>query len=48
MYTHSESLVCSREVLRCTMITHQVLLRAAAQCFLLKSALCLLDVVRHD
>ncbi|XP_072247257.1 probable methyltransferase TARBP1 isoform X1 [Leuresthes tenuis] len=30
-----------REVLRCTMITHQVLLRGAAQCFLLNSALCL-------
>ncbi|XP_023819046.1 probable methyltransferase TARBP1 [Oryzias latipes] len=30
-----------REVLRCTMITHQVLLRGAAQCFLLKSALSL-------
>ncbi|KAM4729352.1 putative methyltransferase TARBP1 [Anableps anableps] len=33
-----------REVLRCTMITHQVLLRGAAQCFLLKSALSLTDV----
>ncbi|XP_043992185.1 probable methyltransferase TARBP1 isoform X1 [Gambusia affinis] len=33
-----------REVLRCTMITHQVLLRGAAQCFLLKSALSLMDV----
>ncbi|XP_041866764.1 probable methyltransferase TARBP1 [Melanotaenia boesemani] len=30
-----------REVLRSTMITHQVLLRGAAQCFLLNSALCL-------
>ncbi|XP_047459509.1 probable methyltransferase TARBP1 isoform X2 [Mugil cephalus] len=30
-----------REMLRCTMITHQVLLRGAAQCFLLNSALCL-------
>lgn len=36
-----------REVLRCTMITHQVLLRGAAQCFLLNSALHLTDVVRH-
>uniref|UniRef100_A0AAY4CYJ9 tRNA (guanosine(18)-2'-O)-methyltransferase TARBP1 n=1 Tax=Denticeps clupeoides TaxID=299321 RepID=A0AAY4CYJ9_9TELE len=33
-----------REVLCCTMITHQVLLRGAAQCFLLHSALCLTDV----
>ncbi|KAG9344455.1 hypothetical protein JZ751_011125 [Albula glossodonta] len=33
-----------REVLRCTMITHQVLLRGAAQCYLLRSALCLTDV----
>uniref|UniRef100_A0AAQ5YJS7 tRNA (guanosine(18)-2'-O)-methyltransferase TARBP1 n=1 Tax=Amphiprion ocellaris TaxID=80972 RepID=A0AAQ5YJS7_AMPOC len=34
-------LTALREVLRCTMITHQVLLRGAAQCFLLNSALCL-------
>ncbi|KAK5610989.1 hypothetical protein CRENBAI_023524 [Crenichthys baileyi] len=33
-----------REVLRSTMITHQVLLRGAAQCFLLNSALRLTDV----
>ncbi|KAK2896992.1 hypothetical protein Q8A67_011480 [Cirrhinus molitorella] len=33
-----------REVLRCTMITHQVLLRGASQCFLLHAALCLTDV----
>ncbi|XP_030628121.1 probable methyltransferase TARBP1 [Chanos chanos] len=33
-----------REVLRSTMITHQVLLRGASQCFLLHSALCLTDV----
>ncbi|KAJ7987487.1 hypothetical protein DPEC_G00327010 [Dallia pectoralis] len=33
-----------REVLHCTMITHQVLLRGAAQCFLLNSALSLTDV----
>ncbi|XP_051935401.1 probable methyltransferase TARBP1 isoform X1 [Hippocampus zosterae] len=39
-----EGLTALREVLRCTMITHQVLLRGAAQCFLLKSALCLIDV----
>ncbi|XP_055083217.1 probable methyltransferase TARBP1 [Periophthalmus magnuspinnatus] len=37
-------LIALREVLRCTMITHQVLLRGAAQCFLLNSALCLTDV----
>uniref|UniRef100_A0AAV2JQ28 tRNA (guanosine(18)-2'-O)-methyltransferase TARBP1 n=1 Tax=Knipowitschia caucasica TaxID=637954 RepID=A0AAV2JQ28_KNICA len=37
-------LVALREVLRSTMITHQVLLRGAAQCFLLNSALCLTDV----
>ncbi|KAM7408889.1 hypothetical protein PAMA_002556 [Pampus argenteus] len=39
-----DGLAALREVLRCTMITHQVLLRGAAQCFLLKSALCLIDV----
>ncbi|KAG7512411.1 putative methyltransferase TARBP1 [Solea senegalensis] len=39
-----DGLAALREVLRCTMITHQVLLRGAAQCFLLKSALCLTDV----
>ncbi|CAB1343892.1 unnamed protein product, partial [Coregonus sp. 'balchen'] len=33
-----------REVLRSTMITHQVLLRGAAQCFLLNTALSLTDV----
>ncbi|KAJ0066732.1 hypothetical protein NL108_002366, partial [Boleophthalmus pectinirostris] len=37
-------LIALREVLRCTMITHQVLLRGAAQCFLLNSALCLTDM----
>ncbi|XP_071336998.1 probable methyltransferase TARBP1 [Trachinotus anak] len=36
-----DGLTALREVLRCTMITHQVLLRGAAQCFLLNSALCL-------
>nr|XP_015218568.1 PREDICTED: probable methyltransferase TARBP1 [Lepisosteus oculatus] len=39
-----EGLCALREVLRCTMITHQVLLRGAAQCFLLHSALNLTDV----
>ncbi|KAL2083029.1 hypothetical protein ACEWY4_020802 [Coilia grayii] len=39
-----QGLQALREVLRCTMITHQVLLRGAAQCFLLHSALCLTDV----
>ncbi|XP_028325214.1 probable methyltransferase TARBP1 isoform X2 [Gouania willdenowi] len=37
-------LTALREVLRCTMITHQVLLRGAAQCFLLNSALSLTAV----
>ncbi|XP_077092541.1 tRNA (guanosine(18)-2'-O)-methyltransferase TARBP1 isoform X4 [Siphateles boraxobius] len=40
----SEGLHAFREVLRCTMITHQVLLRGASQCFLLHAALCLTDV----
>ncbi|XP_074532568.1 tRNA (guanosine(18)-2'-O)-methyltransferase TARBP1 [Halichoeres trimaculatus] len=39
-----EGLTALREVLCCTMITHQVLLRGAAQCFLLQSAFCLTDV----
>ncbi|XP_036816809.1 probable methyltransferase TARBP1 isoform X2 [Oncorhynchus mykiss] len=39
-----DGLQALREVLRCTMITHQVLLRGAAQCFLLNSALSLTDV----
>uniref|UniRef100_A0A8C3G6X1 tRNA (guanosine(18)-2'-O)-methyltransferase TARBP1 n=1 Tax=Cyclopterus lumpus TaxID=8103 RepID=A0A8C3G6X1_CYCLU len=39
-----EGLTALREVLRCTMVTHQVLLRGAAQCFLLNSALCLTKV----
>ncbi|XP_046884752.1 probable methyltransferase TARBP1 isoform X2 [Hypomesus transpacificus] len=39
-----QTLQALREVLRCTMVTHQVLLRGAAQCFLLSSALCLTDV----
>ncbi|XP_024153483.1 probable methyltransferase TARBP1 isoform X2 [Oryzias melastigma] len=37
----TSGLAAIREVLRCTMITHQVLLRGAAQCFLLNSALSL-------
>ncbi|XP_051773539.1 probable methyltransferase TARBP1 isoform X2 [Ctenopharyngodon idella] len=40
----SDGLNAFREVLRCTMITHQVLLRGASQCFLLHAALCLTDV----
>ncbi|XP_029030988.1 probable methyltransferase TARBP1 isoform X2 [Betta splendens] len=40
----TEGLAALREVLRCTMITHQILLRGAAQRFLLNSALCLTDV----
>ncbi|XP_029926861.1 probable methyltransferase TARBP1 [Myripristis murdjan] len=40
----TEGLSALREVLRCTMITHQVLLRGAAQRFLLNSALCLTEV----
>uniref|UniRef100_A0A3B4GW00 tRNA (guanosine(18)-2'-O)-methyltransferase TARBP1 n=1 Tax=Pundamilia nyererei TaxID=303518 RepID=A0A3B4GW00_9CICH len=37
----TSGLTALRDVLRCTMITHQVLLRGAAQCFLLNSALSL-------
>uniref|UniRef100_A0A3Q2DPR5 Probable methyltransferase TARBP1 n=1 Tax=Cyprinodon variegatus TaxID=28743 RepID=A0A3Q2DPR5_CYPVA len=46
----SSGLSALREVLRSTMITHQVLLRGAAQCFLLKSTLSLIDseVTRDD
>ncbi|XP_017214335.1 probable methyltransferase TARBP1 isoform X4 [Danio rerio] len=40
----SDGLQAFREVLRCTMITHQVLLRGASQCFLLHAAFCLTDV----
>ena len=36
-----------REVLRVTMVTHPVLLRGASQCYLLNSALCLMQVVRQ-
>lgn len=35
----------SRCVLQCTMITHQILLRGAAQCYLLQTAMHLTDVV---
>lgn len=34
-----------RHVLQCTMITHQILLRGAAQCYLLQTAMNLVDVV---
>ncbi|KAM4607139.1 putative methyltransferase TARBP1 [Polymixia lowei] len=40
----ADGLHALREVMRCTMITHQVLLRGAAQCFLLRSALSLTQV----
>ncbi|CAL8257518.1 unnamed protein product [Lota lota] len=40
----SQGLRALREVLRCTMVTHQVLLRGASQCYLLHSALCLTQV----
>ncbi|XP_062257587.1 probable methyltransferase TARBP1 [Platichthys flesus] len=39
-----DGLTALREVLCCTMITHQPLLRGAAQCFLLNSALSFTDV----
>uniref|UniRef100_A0AAQ4PDT1 tRNA (guanosine(18)-2'-O)-methyltransferase TARBP1 n=1 Tax=Gasterosteus aculeatus aculeatus TaxID=481459 RepID=A0AAQ4PDT1_GASAC len=39
-----EGLAALREVLCCTVITHQVLLRGATQCFLLSGALRLIDV----
>ncbi|XP_057197829.1 probable methyltransferase TARBP1 isoform X2 [Triplophysa rosa] len=41
---NSDGLRAFREVLRCAMITHQVLLRGASQCFLLHAALSLTDV----
>ena len=34
-----------RDVLQCTMVTHQILLRGAAQCYLLQTAMNLVDVV---
>uniref|UniRef100_A0A8C6X300 tRNA (guanosine(18)-2'-O)-methyltransferase TARBP1 n=1 Tax=Naja naja TaxID=35670 RepID=A0A8C6X300_NAJNA len=39
----SKGLLALRNVLQCTMITHQILLRGAAQCFLLKAAIHLID-----
>ncbi|XP_037677148.1 probable methyltransferase TARBP1 isoform X4 [Choloepus didactylus] len=39
-----EGLLALRDVLQCTMITHQILLRGAAQCFLLQTAMNLVDV----
>ncbi|CAH2251205.1 probable methyltransferase TARBP1 [Pelobates cultripes] len=40
----AEGLLLLREVLQCTMTTHQILFRGAAQCFLLQAALKLTDV----
>uniref|UniRef100_A0A7M4FGM8 TAR (HIV-1) RNA binding protein 1 n=1 Tax=Crocodylus porosus TaxID=8502 RepID=A0A7M4FGM8_CROPO len=40
-----EGLHALRDVLQCTMITHQILLRGAAQCYLLQTAMNLVDVV---
>ncbi|NXC77035.1 TARB1 methyltransferase, partial [Anhinga anhinga] len=40
----TEGLHALRDVLQCTMITHQILLRGAAQCYLLQTALHLTDV----
>ncbi|NXX12459.1 TARB1 methyltransferase, partial [Podargus strigoides] len=42
----SEALHALRDVLQCTMITHQILLRGAAQCYLLQTAMHLTDVVK--
>nr|XP_020643964.1 probable methyltransferase TARBP1 [Pogona vitticeps] len=39
----AEGLLALRDVLQCTMITHQILLRGAAQCALLKAAMHLVD-----
>ncbi|XP_077202094.1 tRNA (guanosine(18)-2'-O)-methyltransferase TARBP1 isoform X4 [Paroedura picta] len=39
-----EGLLALRNVLQCTMITHQILLRGAAQCYLLKAAMLLTNV----
>ncbi|XP_045154151.1 probable methyltransferase TARBP1 [Echinops telfairi] len=39
-----EGLLALRDVLQCTMITHQILLRGAAQCYLLQAAMNLVDV----
>ena len=35
----------ARDVLQCTMMTHQILLRGAAQCYLLQTAMNLVDAV---
>ncbi|TKC39262.1 hypothetical protein EI555_015098, partial [Monodon monoceros] len=40
-----EGLLALRDVLQCTMITHQILLRGAAQCYLLQTAMNLVDVL---
>uniref|UniRef100_A0A663FCM7 tRNA (guanosine(18)-2'-O)-methyltransferase TARBP1 n=1 Tax=Aquila chrysaetos chrysaetos TaxID=223781 RepID=A0A663FCM7_AQUCH len=40
----TEGLHALRDVLQCTMITHQILLRGAAQCYLLQTAMRLTDV----
>uniref|UniRef100_A0A669P126 tRNA (guanosine(18)-2'-O)-methyltransferase TARBP1 n=1 Tax=Phasianus colchicus TaxID=9054 RepID=A0A669P126_PHACC len=42
----TDGLHALRDVLQCTMITHQILLRGAAQCYLLQTAMHLTDVVR--
>uniref|UniRef100_A0A8C6K2A1 tRNA (guanosine(18)-2'-O)-methyltransferase TARBP1 n=1 Tax=Melopsittacus undulatus TaxID=13146 RepID=A0A8C6K2A1_MELUD len=42
----TEGLHALRDVLQCTMITHQILLRGAAQCYLLQTAMHLTDVER--
>ncbi|XP_077024481.1 tRNA (guanosine(18)-2'-O)-methyltransferase TARBP1 isoform X2 [Tamandua tetradactyla] len=39
-----EGLLALRDVLQCTMVTHQILLRGAAQCYLLQAAMNLVDV----
>ncbi|XP_066091428.1 probable methyltransferase TARBP1 isoform X3 [Saccopteryx bilineata] len=39
-----DGLLALRDVLQCTMITHQILLRGAAQCYLLQTAMNLVDV----
>ncbi|NXW43634.1 TARB1 methyltransferase, partial [Nyctiprogne leucopyga] len=40
----AEGLHALRDVLQCTMVTHQILLRGAAQCYLLQTAMHLTDV----
>ncbi|XP_010226600.1 PREDICTED: probable methyltransferase TARBP1, partial [Tinamus guttatus] len=40
----ADGLHALRDVLQCTMITHQILLRGAAQCYLLQTAMHLTDV----